>query len=98
MTSTRTLGMERMSDDEIFIFCQTNKMVIVAFDDDFQNPLAIEDIPGYGVVRLNIYPTGFAQTRNALQRLLDIYPVETWKFASIVVDSRKIRYRKKPSA
>ncbi len=67
----------------------------MTFDDDFQNPLALEDIPGYGVVRLNIYPTGFAQTRDALKRLIDSYPVETWEFASIVVDFLKIRYRKK---
>ena len=94
-TSTRTLGMQRMSDDEIFLFCQNRQMVIVTFDDDFQNPLVIENIPGYGVVRLNIYPSGFEQTRDALKRLIENYPVEMWEFASIVVDFRRIRYRKK---
>jgi predicted nuclease of predicted toxin-antitoxin system len=95
VTSTRTLGMQRMSDDEIFLFCQNRNMVIVTFDEDYQNPLVIENIPGYGVVRLNIYPTGFAQTQEALKRLIESYPVETWEYASIVVDSRKIRFRKK---
>ena len=41
VTSTRTLDMQRMSDDEIFLFCQNRQMVIVTFDDDFQNPLVI---------------------------------------------------------
>ncbi len=57
----------------------------------------IPDIPGYGVVRLNIYPTGLFQTQQALQRLLNDYPVETWLMASIVVDPHKIRYQKKNS-
>lgn len=95
VTSTRQLGMQRMSDAEIFHFCQQNQMVIVTYDEDFQNPLVIENIPGYGVIRLNIYPTGFRQTQEALRRLLKSYPVEKWERASIVVDSHKIRYRSK---
>lgn len=95
ITSTRTLGMQRMSDQDIFYFCQKQQMVIVTYDEDFQNPLVIPDIPGYGVVRLNIYPTGLRQTQQALQRLLAGYPIETWEKASIVVDPHKIRYQKK---
>lgn len=70
-------------------------MVIVTYDEDFQNPLMIPDIPGFGVVRLNVYPTGLKQTQDALQRLLESYPVATWEKASIVVDKHKIRYQKK---
>ena len=95
ITSTRLLGMERMADDEIFYFCQQQKMVIVTYDEDFQNPLVIKNIPGYGVVRLNVYPTGFRQTQDALKRLLESYPIATWEKASIVVDPHKIRYQKK---
>ncbi len=95
ITSTRKLDMQRMADDEIFYFCQQQKMVIVTYDEDFQNPLVIPNIPGYGVVRLNVYPTGFNQTQQALKRLLQSYPVATWEKASIVVDSNKIRYQKK---
>lgn len=95
ITSTRKLDMQRMADDEIFYFCQQQKMVIVTYDEDFQNPLVIPNIPGYGVVRLNVYPTGFNQTQQALKRLLQSYPVETWEKASIVVDPQKIRYQKK---
>jgi predicted nuclease of predicted toxin-antitoxin system len=95
IASTRSLNMQRMSDREIFDFCQHNHMVIITYDEDFQNPLVISSVPGYGVVRLNIYPTGFQQTRHALQRLLASYPVETWEKASIIIDSHCIRYRKK---
>jgi predicted nuclease of predicted toxin-antitoxin system len=95
ITSTRKLGMQRMGDDEIFYYCQKHGMVIITYDDDFQNPLVIDGIPGYGVVRLNVYPTGFGQTKDALQRLLESYSVETWEKASIVVDVNKIRYRKR---
>ena len=95
ITSTRTLGMQRMSDQEIFYFCQQLQMVIITYDEDFQNPLVIPDIPGYGVVRLNIYPTGLHQTQQALQRLLASYQIETWEKASIVIDPHKIRYQKK---
>lgn len=95
ITSTRQLGMQRMADDEIFYFCQQHQMVIITYDEDFQNPLVIKNIPGYGVVRLNVYPTGFRQTQAALQRLLESYPVATWEKASIVVDPHKIRYQKK---
>ena len=95
ITSTRQLGMQRMADDEIFYFCQQHQMVIITYDEDFQNPLVIKNIPGYGVVRLNVYPTGFRQTQAALRRLLERYPVATWEKASIVVDPHKIRYQKK---
>jgi len=95
ITSTRQLGMERMADDEIFYFCQQHKMVIITYDEDFQNPLVIKNIPGYGVIRLNVYPTGFRQTQEALRRLLESYPIATWEKASIVVDPHRIRYQKK---
>ena len=95
ITSTRQLGMQRMADDEIFHFCQQHQMVVITYDEDFQNPLVIKNIPGYGVVRLNVYPTGFRQTQEALRRLLESYPVATWEKASIVIDPHKIRYQKK---
>jgi predicted nuclease of predicted toxin-antitoxin system len=95
ITSTRILNLQRMTDEEIFYFCQNHKVVIVTYDEDFQNPLVIPNIPGYGVVRLNIYPTGLKQTQEALRRLLDNYPIESWENASIVVDPQKIRYQKK---
>jgi len=95
ITSTRTLGMQRMTDDKIFYYCQQHRIVIITYDEDFQNPLVMPNIPGYGVVRLNIYPTGLQQTQDALQRLLDNYPVGTWEKASIVIDPHKIRYQKK---
>jgi len=97
ITSTRKLAMQRMADDEIFYFCQQQKMVIVTYDEDFQNPLLIPNIPGYGVVRLNTYPTGFRQTQEALRRLLANHPLASWEKASIVVDPHKIRYQKKQS-
>lgn len=92
--STRNLGMQRMTDEEIFYFCQNHGMVVITYDEDFQNLLVIPDIPGHGVIRLNIYPTGFHQTRAALQRPLENYPVEVWEKASIVADPHKIRYQK----
>jgi len=95
VTSTRTLGMQRLTDQAIFYFCQQHQMVIITYDEDFQNPLMIPDIPGYGVVRLNIYPTGFRETQHAMQRLLASYPVAIWEKASIVVDPHKIRFQKK---
>ena len=84
-----------MTDEEICHFCQQRGMVIITYDEDFQNPVVIPNIPGYGVVRLNIYPTGLRQTQDALLRLLESYPIETWERASVVVDPHKIRYQKK---
>ncbi|MBC8184791.1 DUF5615 family PIN-like protein [candidate division KSB1 bacterium] len=95
ITSTRTLGMQRMTDDKIFYYCQQHRMVIITYDEDFQNPVIMPNIPGYGVVKLNVYPTGLQQTQDALLRLLDNYSIETWEKASIVVDPHKIRYQKK---
>ncbi|MBN1997003.1 DUF5615 family PIN-like protein [candidate division KSB1 bacterium] len=93
--STRTLGMDRMSDYEIFEYGQKNGMIIMTYDEDFQNPQMIPHIPGYGVVRLNTYPTGLHHTKEAILRLLELYPVDRWEKASIIVDQHKIRYRKK---
>lgn len=95
VTSTRAIGHERMTDEEIFRFCQKEKMIIVTYDEDFQNPLVIPNNPGVGVVRLNIYPTGLSQTKDALLRLLKKYRVDEWEKASIVVDANKIRYQRK---
>ena len=88
ISSTRTLGMQRMTDEEIFYFCQQQQMVIITYDEDFQNPLVIPDIPGYGVIRLNIYPTGLRQTQQALHRLLASHPVDTWEKASIGYENK----------
>jgi predicted nuclease of predicted toxin-antitoxin system len=63
ITSTRMLGTQRMTDQQLFQLCQSQKMVIVTYDEDFQNPLVISKTPGYGVVRLNVYPTGLKQTK-----------------------------------
>ena len=95
VVSTRSLGMQRMSDEDIFFYCQKNRTVLITYDDDFQNPLVIPDVPGYGVIRLNIYPTGLLQTQDALSRLLVTHPLESWEKASIVIDQNKIRYSKK---
>ncbi len=95
VTSTRTLGFQEISDEEIFSFCQKKQMIIITYDEDFQNPLMLKNIPGYGVVRLNIYPTGYRQTQDAIERLLKHYPVKSWEKASIVIDKHKIRYQKK---
>ena len=35
ITSTRTLGMQRLTDEEIFYYCQQNGMVIITYDEDF---------------------------------------------------------------
>ena len=95
VTSTRELGLQRMRDEDLFMYCQNENMVIVTYDEDFQNPLVVSNIPGYGVVRLNVYPTGVLQTQEALARLLLAYPIENWEMASIVVDVHKIRYQKR---
>lgn len=95
IASTRTLRLHRMSDEELFAYCQSHKMIIVTYDEDFQNPLVSSRTPGFGVVRLNVYPTGLEQTKAALQRLLAHYLVTTWENASIVVNTNKIRYQKK---
>jgi predicted nuclease of predicted toxin-antitoxin system len=95
ITSTRSIGLQRMSDEEIYYYCQKHQMIIITYDEDFQNPLVISDIPGFGVIRLNIYPTGFHHTQQALQRLLASYSIDQWEKASIVIDSHRIRYRKK---
>lgn len=93
--STRMLGTPRMTDAELFRYCQSHGMVIMTYDEDFQNPLMFPGQPGFGVVRLNVYPTGWEQTKMALQRLLASYPVAVWEKASIVIDAHKIRYQKK---
>lgn len=93
--SSRTLGIPRMTDDELFELCQREQMVIVTYDEDFQNTLVIPRNPGCGVVRLNVFSTGILQTQRALERLLEAYPVEKWERASIVIDPHKIRYQRK---
>lgn len=92
--STRTLGMGRLSDAEIFKYCQENGMIVITYDEDFQNPHMISNIPGYGVIRLNTYPNGLQQTKEAILRLMELYPIDQWEKASIVIDQNKIRYRK----
>lgn len=57
--STRMLGTPRMTDAELFRYCHSQGMVIVTYDEDFQNPLMFPEQPGFGVVRLNVYPTGW---------------------------------------
>jgi hypothetical protein len=87
--------MEREGDDVLFAFCQREGYVMVTYDEGFQNPLVVPNIPGYGVVRLNVYPTSLKNTQEALNRLLQEYPVEQWRHASIVVDKHRIRFQKK---
>jgi len=35
VTSTRTWGMQRLTDEQIFYFCQRKQLVIITYDEDF---------------------------------------------------------------
>lgn len=87
------IGLNGRSDQEIYDWAQSQKAVVITFDEDFADLRAFP-LTHHGVIRLRVWPTTVEETKDALQRLFDQTSDEEIRGALIVIDEAKIRIRR----
>ena len=87
------VGLGGKNDREIFEWAQSQRAVIVTFDEDFADRRSFPVGEHHGVVRLRVWPTTIEETQAALERLLAEVPEGELKGALVIVDRARIRVR-----
>jgi predicted nuclease of predicted toxin-antitoxin system len=84
------------SDPDIFRWAQSNRAIVVSFDEDFGDTRTFPLGSHHGIVRLRIWPTTVEMTKTALDRLLAQVPPGDLPGSLAIIDNQKIRLRRKP--
>jgi predicted nuclease of predicted toxin-antitoxin system len=92
--STRDLGLEYASDDEILAVASRQARIVVTYNGDFGD---VRDRPfgtHAGIIRLRVHPQIDEVLHPILKRLLSFVSVESLAGALTLVDNYKIRIRR----
>jgi len=84
-------------DAEVFRWAQTNRAVIVSYDEDFADARTFPLGAHHGIIRLRVWPTTVEATVAGLQRVLDQVPESDLPRNLIIVDNQRIRLRRAPA-
>lgn len=84
------------SDHEIFIRAQTERAIVVTYDEDFADARTFPLGAHHGIIRLRVWPTTPEITIAALKRILDQVPESDLPRNLLIVDNQRIRLRKAP--
>jgi len=88
------LGFEGKPDAFLYRWAQDNEAIIVTFDEDFADSRFYPLGEHHGIIRLRVWPTTIEKTQEAMERLLQDLPHSKWKKSLIIIDNKKIRFRK----
>ena len=88
------LGFKGKPDAFFYRWAQENEAIIVTYDEDFADSRLYPLGEHHGIIRLRVWPTTIEKTREALERLLQDMPHSKWKKSLIIIDNKKIRFRK----
>lgn len=89
------VGLQGRSDREVFEWAQQRQAIVVTFDEDFADRRLFPVGEHCGVVRLRVWPTTVEETEQVLERLLASIPDEDMLGALIIIDSNRIRIRRR---
>ncbi len=92
--STRDLGLEYASDDEILAVASEQGRIVLTYNGDFGN---VRDYPlgsHAGIIRLRVHPQIDEVLHPILKQLLNFASVESLAGALTLVDNHKIRIRR----
>ena len=95
-TSTRELGMERATDDEISAWASENGHIVVTFNEDFADIRSFAFGENPGVIRLRIEPQTTEVVHPVLEALLRDIPHQQFMGALTIVSPTKVRIRRGP--
>ena len=87
------VGLAGKGDREVFEWAQSQRAVIVTFDEDFADRRSFPVGEHHGVVRLRVWPTTIEETQAALERLIAEVPESELKGALVIIDRTRIRVR-----
>src|SRR5688572_9130902 len=68
---TSEIGLSAKTDREIFLWAQSNKAIIITFDEDFADQRNFPAGTHNGIIRLKIWPTTIEETILALEKLFE---------------------------
>ena len=88
------LGFEGKSDAFLYRWAQENEAIIVTYDEDFADSRLYPLGEHHGIIRLRVWPTTIEKTQEAMERLLHDLPYSKWRKSLIIIDNKKIRFRK----
>jgi predicted nuclease of predicted toxin-antitoxin system len=89
------LGMDGMSDRQVFDRAQQSGAIVITFDEDFADRRLFPVGEHCGVIRLRVWPTTIEATKAALDRLLTSVPDVDLRGALVIIDNSRIRIRRK---
>ena len=67
---TEYIGLLLTKGEEIYAWAVENHAIIITFDDDFTHHSFVTQ-KKTGIIRLNVWPTTFEETKIALERLIE---------------------------
>lgn len=83
-------------DKEVFDWAQKHGAIVITFDEDFADRRMFPVGDHCGVVRLRVWPTTVEETQAGLSRLLSSVADRDLVGALVIIDSSRIRVRRKP--
>ncbi len=90
------MGLDRASDEELIMRARQEQRVVITADLDFPRLLALTSADGPGLILFRGGNYSESEMRVLLERVLQTVPVEELKRSVVVVDRRRIRYRRLP--
>jgi predicted nuclease of predicted toxin-antitoxin system len=90
------VGLWGFSDAKIMEWAQSERWIIITFDEDFADARMFPIGSHAGVVRLRVWPTTIEQTEHALARVLRDVPEANLPGSLVIVDQERIRVRRSP--
>jgi predicted nuclease of predicted toxin-antitoxin system len=88
------VGLDNAADEAVFAWAQSQRAVVITFDEDFADSRWFTVKSHHGIIRLRIWPTTIEETQSALGRLLDQVPEEELEGALIIIGKQHIRIRR----
>ncbi|MGN6552768.1 MAG: DUF5615 family PIN-like protein [Verrucomicrobiota bacterium] len=82
-------------DTEIFRWAQSNRAIVVTYDEDFADARFFPMGLHHGIIRLRVWPTTAELTKAALERVISQVPAADLPGSLVIVDNQKIRLRRK---
>lgn len=95
MVHTSDVGLQGMSDAEVYAWAQTNEHLVITFDTSFADGRSFPVADHHGIIRLRVWPTTIEETREetsrALARLLQETDDSELEGALVIVGRHRIR-------
>jgi len=90
----KDVGLDGRPDAEIFKWAQTERAIVVTYDEDFADTRTFALGAHCGIVRFRVWPTTVENTQEAMRRLLAAVSADQLFGSLVIIDPGKIRLRR----